>query len=50
MPLIGFLSAASYRSSGGAAAWPLAARAWMWMSLAEPIEEARGSYEFPRGR
>jgi hypothetical protein len=24
--------------------------AWMWMSLAEPIEEARGSYEFPRGR
>jgi hypothetical protein len=24
--------------------------AWMWMSLAEPIEETRGSYEFPRGR
>jgi len=24
--------------------------AWMWMSLAEPIDEARGSYEFPRGR
>ena len=27
---------------------------WMWMSLAEPIDEAldeaRGSYEFPRGR
>ena len=22
----------------------------MWMSLAEPIDEARGSYEFPRGR
>src|SRR5262249_61650269 len=22
----------------------------MWMSLAEPIEETRGSYEFPRGR
>jgi hypothetical protein len=21
--------------------------AWMWMSLAEPIDEARGSYEFP---
>jgi len=21
----------------------------MWMSLAEPIDEARGSYEFPRG-
>jgi hypothetical protein len=21
--------------------------AWMWMSLAEPIEETRGSYEFP---
>jgi hypothetical protein len=24
--------------------------AGMWMSLAEPIDEARGSYEFPRGR
>ena len=24
--------------------------AWIWMSLAEPIDEARGSYEFPRGR
>jgi hypothetical protein len=22
----------------------------MWMSLAEPIEGGRGSYEFPRGR
>ncbi len=22
----------------------------MWMSLAEPIDEAPGSYEFPRGR
>jgi hypothetical protein len=22
----------------------------MWMSLAEPIDEGRGSYEFPRGR
>jgi hypothetical protein len=22
----------------------------MWMSLAESIDEARGSYEFPRGR
>jgi hypothetical protein len=22
----------------------------MWMSLTEPIDEARGSYEFPRGR
>jgi hypothetical protein len=22
----------------------------MWMSLAEPIDETRGSYEFPRGR
>ena len=21
--------------------------AWMWMSLAEPIDETRGSYEFP---
>ena len=24
--------------------------AWMWMSLAEPIDEVPGSYEFPRGR
>jgi hypothetical protein len=24
--------------------------AWMWMSLAEPINEAPGSYESPRGR
>jgi hypothetical protein len=22
----------------------------MWMSLVEPIDDARGSYEFPRGR
>ena len=22
----------------------------MWMNLAEPIDEARGSYEFPRDR
>jgi hypothetical protein len=22
----------------------------MWMSLAEPIDVGRGSYEFPRGR
>ena len=22
----------------------------MWMSLAEPINEERGAYEFPRGR
>jgi hypothetical protein len=22
--------------------------AWMWMNLAEPIDEARGSHEFPR--